>query len=125
MSIKVKCPNGHVLNVKNRFAGKSGRCPFCQATVSVPKPSLVIDDDALAKLDMAKAAQTDPGNSDQSVVDEPPAVDSGVDLGSSSALMRKKMCPGCDSLVSSTLVHCPRCGALLKGKRPPGSGQFW
>src|SRR5208282_5484159 len=36
MSIKVICPNGHTLQVKSEFAGKSGRCPYCKANILVP-----------------------------------------------------------------------------------------
>ena len=38
MSIKVVCPNGHVLRVKDSLAGKTGLCPTCKARVSVPEP---------------------------------------------------------------------------------------
>ena len=38
MSIRCVCPNGHVLKVKESLAGKSGRCPVCQARVKIPKP---------------------------------------------------------------------------------------
>lgn len=31
MSIKVTCPNGHALKVKDEFAGKAGLCPHCKA----------------------------------------------------------------------------------------------
>ena len=38
MSIRVTCPNGHTLKVKDSFAGKVGLCPVCQAKVKVPAP---------------------------------------------------------------------------------------
>lgn len=38
MSIKVTCPNGHTLDVKDSYAGKVGRCPVCRAKVRVPEP---------------------------------------------------------------------------------------
>ena len=38
MSIKVVCPNGHVLQVKSEFAGKSGLCPHSKARIVVPLP---------------------------------------------------------------------------------------
>jgi RNA polymerase subunit RPABC4/transcription elongation factor Spt4 len=38
MSIKVTCPRGHVLKVKNSMAGKTGLCPFCKDPVYVPPP---------------------------------------------------------------------------------------
>ena len=52
MSIKVTCPNGHELQVKNEFAGKTGVCPTCKAriVVPVPEPKAVSEDDLLAVL---------------------------------------------------------------------------
>ncbi len=37
MSIRCVCQNGHVLKVKDSFAGTSGFCPSCRARVDVPK----------------------------------------------------------------------------------------
>jgi hypothetical protein len=37
MSIRVVCPNGHVLNVRDDLAGKIGLCPTCKARVEVPE----------------------------------------------------------------------------------------
>jgi hypothetical protein len=37
MSIECRCPNGHVLKVKNSLAGTSGLCPVCRARVVVPQ----------------------------------------------------------------------------------------
>jgi hypothetical protein len=37
MSIRVVCPNGHVLNVRDDLAGKLGLCPTCKARVQVPQ----------------------------------------------------------------------------------------
>ena len=54
MSISAKCPNGHVLKVKDEYAGKSGLCPHCGSRVSVPVPSAeksrISDDDILGLL---------------------------------------------------------------------------
>src|SRR3972149_6754662 len=44
MSIQVRCPNGHLLKVKNAMAGKTGLCPMCKGQVYVyvpiPEPTL-------------------------------------------------------------------------------------
>ena len=37
MAIRVVCPNGHVLKVKDSFAGKVGLCPRCKARIHVPR----------------------------------------------------------------------------------------
>ena len=38
MSIRCVCQNGHVLKVKESFAGTSGLCPMCRGRVDVPHP---------------------------------------------------------------------------------------
>lgn len=57
MSIKVTCPNGHPLQVKNEFAGKTGLCPHCNARIVVPQPEPqgVSEDDLLAILGPPRA----------------------------------------------------------------------
>lgn len=47
MSIRFTCPNGHELNVKDKYAGKPGICPQCQARVLVPTPAEKLTDDAI------------------------------------------------------------------------------
>jgi len=37
MGIKVSCPNGHTIKVKDKFAGKTGLCPACKARIKVPE----------------------------------------------------------------------------------------
>lgn len=36
MGIQARCPNGHDVRVKDRFAGKKAHCPECGATFRVP-----------------------------------------------------------------------------------------
>ncbi len=38
MSIKVTCPHGHLLKVKDNMAGKTGLCPICKSQVLVYVP---------------------------------------------------------------------------------------
>ena len=38
MAIRVVCPNGHLLKVKDRYAGRDGRCPICRAPIKIPDP---------------------------------------------------------------------------------------
>jgi hypothetical protein len=40
MSIRVVCPNGHALQVKNEWAGRTGLCPTCKTPVEIPRPSV-------------------------------------------------------------------------------------
>ena len=39
MGIRVRCPNGHELNVKSSLAGKRGVCPHCDARFEIPDHS--------------------------------------------------------------------------------------
>jgi hypothetical protein len=50
MPIRVTCPNGHLLRVKDRHAGQMGLCPFCRARVEVPQPNGGVEDEVLAIL---------------------------------------------------------------------------
>ena len=38
MAIKLQCPCGKALSVKDEFAGRRVKCPACQSPLSVPKP---------------------------------------------------------------------------------------
>jgi hypothetical protein len=40
MSIRVVCPNGHALKIKDKYAGKAGLCPICKARIKVPIPKV-------------------------------------------------------------------------------------
>lgn len=50
MSIPVTCANGHVLRVKDSFAGKTGYCPHCRVKVHVPYPQEFREDDIMSVL---------------------------------------------------------------------------
>ena len=75
MGIPVKCPNGHQFNVKDKYAGKKGICPYCEGQVVGRVP------DALSSNDLKKAytqavreqtKRTMPAISDSSVFDSVP-----------------------------------------------------
>jgi hypothetical protein len=38
MGIEARCPNGHQVRVKDRFAGRKAYCPECGSTFRVPLP---------------------------------------------------------------------------------------
>ena len=48
MAITAKCPNGHVLKVKDEFAGKSGLCPHCHSRILVPMPVHPIETEGIS-----------------------------------------------------------------------------
>jgi anti-anti-sigma factor len=125
MSIKVTCPNGHTMQVRSEFAGKSGLCPQCKVRVNVPKlePAAVSEDELLEVLGPPRAVHV------MRVEDEPrehrPAATikdlateaarptaSAVSTGSA-VLRRKKVCPRCCEIVSVSHDDCPRCHTLL------------
>lgn len=45
MGIEIACKNGHALNIKDKYAGKTGLCPVCKAFVRVP-----ISDESILEL---------------------------------------------------------------------------
>jgi len=121
MSIKVTCPNGHALQVKNEFAGKSGLCPHCKARIVVPKPQTVSEDDLLEVLGppravhhMEMAAPSDSLPHPQPAVStEEPKKEEAAVLEGSSAVRRKKVCPKCCEIISVNYSECPRCHTPL------------
>jgi hypothetical protein len=122
MAISVTCPNGHILKVKDQFAGKSGLCPHCKSRVFVPMPVVateearISDDEILGLLGPATKFQPEPPPRSDSVLDEvhvPPKPDSGVSLLGSSILKRQKVCPKCAHVMSITFTNCSKCGTRL------------
>jgi hypothetical protein len=134
MAISVICPNGHLLKVKNEFAGKSGFCPHCHGRVFVPMPlhpsekARISDDEILDLLGeparvKAEAPPVAVEPEPESVHDTPPQPGSGIDLPGSSILGKHKVCPNCSHVVSVAFTHCPRCATRLptvsREKKPP------
>jgi hypothetical protein len=126
MGIQVECPNGHSLNVKDKYAGKNGFCPICNAKIHVPAaPAVVSEDDVLALLSSSvPAAPVSPAapspartSPSEYVFDDPPrsasAESSGLSLLGSSMIRRKKICTNCGNLVSFAFALCPKCGSAL------------
>jgi len=66
MSITVTCPNGHVLHVEDKHAGRSGKCPHCHALVHVPKPGQVLEHEILAIVKPPEAPCPSMARSEQS-----------------------------------------------------------
>ena len=107
MSIEVVCPSGHVLHVKDKFAGKAGLCPICRARVEVPLPALISDDE-IANL-LTQPAD-DASDVHSHVMDQKLSDSSSVSLVGSSILnQRTKTCPKCKSEVPRTYDLCPHC----------------
>jgi hypothetical protein len=124
MGITAKCANGHVLKVKDEFAGKSGLCPHCRARVFVPMPvhaidkARISDDEILGLLGQTAcvARATEEDGSD-SVLDAPgdarQSNDTSIGLPGTSAVRKTKTCAKCQHVTSVAFTHCPRCGTTL------------
>lgn len=113
MSIRFKCPNGHEINVKDKYAGMTGLCPTCQTRVLVPIPVTKLTDDAIVDIlgpppppdddlpvhqDAKHRGQAESGTS------------SGTTLRGLSPLNRgMKICPKCRREVRAVYDICPHC----------------
>ena len=61
MPIKLKCSCGQVLSVPDNLAGKSGKCPKCQAAIKIPNPGAASAPVKAAAAAPAGAATKAPG----------------------------------------------------------------
>ncbi len=109
MSIQFKCPNGHLLKVKDKYAGQTGLCPKCQARVLVPKAPEPLSEDAIADL-----IGPPPAVDDRPVYQETPSNDPAGSSGSSliqasMSARDTKICPKCKREVRVCYSLCPHC----------------
>jgi len=128
MAIEVRCPNGHLLKVKDKYAGQRGLCPRCKARVQVPHPARVTDEEILDVLgppppppEPADEDDAGPGTPEEVHQDPRHAErgESGISLLGSSILGRKKVCPGCHRVTSYAFKWCPGCGTPLGDAHGP------
>jgi hypothetical protein len=137
MGIQVKCPNGHIFKVKDKYAGKKGLCPHCegQVIVLVPDALTLLDEtdelqkDAIRHRQAAKhptatsssSASVGSGssgsNSSSSVFDDSHEFGStpgtsGSLLGSS--VIRHNIKCKCGERVPMWYARCPHCGDFLE-----------
>lgn len=117
MSIRFNCPNGHELNVKDKYAGLTGLCPKCQVRVLVPVAAGALTDDAIVDLlgppperdaDDGLPVHQDPKHRAVGVADG--GSSSGTSLRGLSPLNRgMKVCPKCRREVRAVYDICPHC----------------
>src|SRR5580704_818000 len=121
MGINAKCANGHVLRVKDEFAGKSGLCPHCRGRVFVPMPvhslekARISDDEImglLGKPGISARAAVEVAPPSDSVLDATCDIsrstgDTSISLQSSSASRKVKICAKCEHITSAAFTHCP------------------
>lgn len=109
MSIRVVCPNGHVLQVKNIFAGKSGLCPICRAKVDVPQPNAKMSEDDI----IGVIGPHDPSRGSRSGI----MLRGGTDAVPASTVeaptVPKKCCTNCNREIASGTHICPFCRTYI------------
>ncbi len=106
MSIELTCPQGHKLKVKDRYAGKTGRCPRCGSQVRVPGVS---EQEILRLLSCDDLIEADhPVSHEMQPADEPETVPVRLPLAAGS-----KVCPRCKKEVRATFDLCPYCGTYF------------
>lgn len=130
MPIKLKCNCGQVLNVPDSLAGKTGKCPKCQAALRIPAAAATataqpatqaVAKPAAAKPTAAKPASAKPvaAKSAQPVAKQAPvaAASSGMDdLLDEIGLTKKTgpVCPKCGGSIQRNAALCTHCGYNLQ-----------
>jgi hypothetical protein len=109
MSIKVVCPNGHALKVKDDLAGKMGLCPVCKARVQVPalRPQAISED---AILDLMGTAEVPARSAPEAR--ESPAAAPGIARKDGQA-PPMKTCTKCNQRISALIHICPYCHTYI------------
>jgi hypothetical protein len=112
MSIRVVCPNGHALVVKDSLAGKSGLCPKCKAQVEVPEPPHgELSEDAIMGILGPPGAEP---LLYASVEKEAEPVEAPLFEGERSS-PPKKSCHKCNQEISAGIHICPHCHTYIAG----------
>jgi anti-anti-sigma factor len=116
MLIEVRCPNGHLLHVKEKHAGKIGACPRCSAPVRVP---------ALPQGPAGNGLASSPGteHSSQDALlhhlrqEHGPTASDSSSSSFFSLETKGKPCLECGQIVSPSFSICSRCGTPVFGYR--------
>ncbi|MFZ1933076.1 MAG: STAS domain-containing protein [Thermoguttaceae bacterium] len=111
MLIEVRCPNGHVLHVKEKHAGKMGTCPHCSAPVRVPLAGEAYRDDT------PEAHSIHQSPAEKLVHEEPEDGHPGKTSDSSMFLGHDKRCIWCGKIVSHASGKCNWCGTPMSNYR--------
>jgi hypothetical protein len=119
MAIEVHCPNGHVLKVKDKYAGKTGFCPLCEGRVRITVPQKLSEDDIMQFIGGTSAAAVKVSSAeDEASVLHGAAVgerteSSSMSLVGASAVRHPKKCPNCGEGVPYWYATCPHCHHFL------------
>lgn len=128
MPIKLKCSCGQVLNVPDSLAGKTGKCPKCQAALRIPAatapataqpaPAAAAAKPAAAKPATAKPATAKPAAAKPAAKPAPVAASSAGmdDLFDEIGLTKKTgpVCPKCGGSIQRNAALCTHCGFHLQ-----------
>ncbi len=110
MSIRVVCPNGHTLNVKDSLAGKVGLCPTCKARVQVPRPEQgKLSEDAIMNI----LGPYPPTGGSADVAEEGSKSGSPSSSGRIRGLPPKKFCDKCNQEILAGTHICPHCHTYI------------
>ena len=132
MSIEVRCPNGHLLKVKDKYGGKTGVCPFCKGRVLVSVPKKLSEEDIvdLISAPSSRASEEDDASSatgeegdaksvpsetadSESILDDAHEESSGISIVGASAIRHRTECPKCNEQIPYWFAKCPKCGTYL------------
>jgi hypothetical protein len=119
MGIPVKCPNGHTFNVKDKYAGKKGICPYCEGQVVVRVPDVLTSkqvNDAVVQAVREDKKGVLPSLNDSSVFDSLPDTKSPETSGSllGSSVVRHNIRCSCGQSVPMWFAKCPKCGRFIE-----------
>jgi len=111
MLIEVRCPNGHILHVREKYAGKIGVCPRCSAPVRVPTVGQASGDSS-DRLGAPPLSERPSGvivlnDSQRAQMTWKPAP---AAAGLASRSVKESMCLECGRIVSHSFAVCPQCG---------------
>jgi anti-anti-sigma factor len=109
MPIEVRCPNGHVLHVREKHAGRIGACPRCSEPIRVPLAGQVYLDQQPEVHSIA------PPPAEKLVHEEPDRP--GRTSDSSIILGQGKPCVWCGKIVSPAIARCNWCGTPMSAYR--------
>ncbi len=106
MSIRVICPNGHKLKIKDRFAGQVGLCPICKSRIQVPDPK----EDVLEEGSIMDILQPQESGLSGIALETPDFDNEPADRWSGEgAQTATKMCSKCLKEIPSEAHVCPHC----------------
>jgi len=110
MPITVHCPKGHRLVANDDHAGKTGRCPVCRATVSIPMPHTnYLSETAILGI---LGSPVPPKNALTDDLDEFAAM-AGIPTKVAKLPHDVKLCPSCDREIDTGYHICPHCHTYI------------